>query len=326
MSLSKLPSEVLSLVLNNRAMSLRHRLRLRLLSARCCAVLEDGLKKKRALVIRHEEAKCPYPKPNDLVIKSDVLTEELIHLLARLFPEPNELTLSFGWGDKPYHMAYAFWENVHSLLVHFATNLSTVKLYGGFAHIRCPPIAKALAALPNLTSLTLCGSSLIIMAPPYIGAVLSRLEKFACPATLSYKTSFFEPSLSTGCTHLLLDHDVFSSFSAPFLAQLTPSLIHLHLVNCFHGGQTNWKSLSQMHTLTSLTIHYTLLVRLCIFISFLTDPSSFLLNRLISTRPCFALFLPLPVSLRLNCSVSISVFYACLRQMSPLCQVFSALL
>lgn len=218
-------------------MPLRHRLRLRALSTRFCNIIEDGLQKTSSLYLCDKKAYSPAHKADHLLIKSSSLTEVILQLLVRLFPSLTKLTVSL-WQA-------ASWSLMPALLTQLATNCTTLKLYGYDAGetIAKQPIADALNALLGVTSLTWVLRTCRQL--PYIGPLLSRLEKFSCPSAPQYHNHFIASSLSPRCTHLLLS-------DWAFLRQHS-SVTHLYLMD-FNAN--DWQSFDQLHGVSSLTLDF----------------------------------------------------------------------
>lgn len=221
MNFKEQPNEVLTSVLNHKALPLPKRLHLRTLSARWADVIEDGLAKETALVIRNEENDFPKSKPDDLIIKSANFTEEFFQLLASLFPNLTQLTLSLK--------VPKLWSKLPALLAHFSPKLKTIKLYGHRdKKNENESIADALNALSNLTSLTLNVYGYGSLTPD-LTPTLSRVEKFTHWDLKNHWA--LSSSLSSRCTHIIVNYEAFTYLWPTLRAKLANRFTHMGLLN-----------------------------------------------------------------------------------------------
>lgn len=300
MNITEQPNEILNMLLNTEIIPLRQRIRLRSVCRRWLAVLEDGLAQKTTLTI-YDDADFYSSKrtPDDLLLPSDSFTFELILLLSRLFPATTGLTVYFAKD--------ASWFLLPSLLAYLANNCSTVKLYSDHYYenrqastvfaIKC-----SLNGLYLLSSLLLPRWMFTGHLQATLGPALSRLEKLAVQGADKSAALHLSSSLSPRCTHLMLHDDTFAALPGTFIAQLSSSLTHLHLLNCWKSTLTRnaENSLSKLNRLTSLTIYYSSSVSLSLFLSLstfhsLTLPLTPFIHRFPLKRPSSVACRPLPI-------------------------------
>lgn len=260
--LSKMPPEILTRVLNSRAMPICDRLRLRLISNRWADIIENGLKKVKALVVNAIDAdEYPFPNQNDLKLSERSMSEDLLQILIDLFPGTTELTFAFGNRivGSVFDARIRSQDMVVSLLNKFASNLEKVSLYGRIYPSEAELVARSLVSLPKITSLFIKGIESTNSLINYLVPVLPRLVQFSCPGLYDHLYDNISLHLSPKCTHLFIDTKVFMRFDVHFLYQLATNLTHLNLLGCV---EPDWSVLLKFRKLTFLSLELQGLVSL----------------------------------------------------------------